>query len=81
MTLSISVYPTGLEYCPPLPAPASLPGSCRLRSLSYHQKSVREGFCGGGGGEWNGAVLCSMWDLSSLTRAQTHTPCIGSAEA
>ena len=20
---------------------------------------------------------CSMWDLSSLTRDQTHTPCIG----
>ena len=27
------------------------------------------------------AVLWSMWDPSSLTRDQTHTVCIGSAES
>ena len=25
------------------------------------------------------AALCSIWDLRSLTRDQTHAPCIGSA--
>ena len=25
------------------------------------------------------AVLCGMWDLSSLTRDLTHVPCVGSA--
>ena len=27
------------------------------------------------------AALCSMWDLSSLTRDQTHAPCSGSTES
>ena len=27
------------------------------------------------------AVPHSMWDLSSLTRDLTHTPCIGSTES
>ena len=27
------------------------------------------------------AALCSMWDLSPLTRDQTRTPCIGSLES
>ena len=27
------------------------------------------------------AALCSMWDLSSLTRDQTQAPCIGSMES
>ena len=27
------------------------------------------------------AMLCSMWDLSSPTRDQTHAPCIGSMES
>ena len=27
------------------------------------------------------AAPCSMWDLSSLTRDQTHTPCTGSMES
>ena len=27
------------------------------------------------------AILCSMWDLSSLTRDKTQVPCIGSMES
>ena len=27
------------------------------------------------------ATLCSMWDLSSLTKDQTHAPCNGSSES
>ena len=27
------------------------------------------------------ATLHGMWDLGSLTRDRTHTPCIGSAES
>ena len=27
------------------------------------------------------ATLCGMWDLSSLTRNETHAPCIGSVES
>ena len=32
-----------------------------------------------GGGRW--AALCSMWDLSSLTRDWTRASCIGKAES
>ena len=57
-----------LTYCySPLPAREHFPDS--LTSLwgillAYHGLVL--------------ALLCGMWDLSSLTRDQSHTPCIGS---
>lgn len=35
--------------------------------------------CGGGG--FSLFWLRGMWDLTSLTRDQTHTPCMGSKES
>ena len=79
MTLSKSASPAGLEDAPPLPAPAFQVGSFRLSAGPYliirSQLERASFFFGGGAG--NGAVLCSKWDLSSLT----HTLCIGSAES
>ena len=31
------------------------------------------------GGVW--AMLCGLWDLSSMTRGQTHASCFGSLES
>ena len=53
-------------------------GACQLGKL---EQRVQGEVAGGRVAFFFSAVLCDMWDLSSLTRDQTHAPCSGSSES
>lgn len=60
MTLSTSAYPTGLEDCPPLPAPAFqvAAGCLQHKPLSYLtiRSQLERAFFWGGRGKWGCTV-------------------------